>query len=263
MRRRRPNNVLLAIAVASAAWIGVAQAVAAGAPLPVGTNGHGVRVIWRGRPARLVVLLSARQYQTVAAQEVELDCSHAPRVTLGGGSRTHDSQDFPPRPTGSVSVTLHAPRRREPLATRISPRWDYCVLTVSRSDHGQDILVKPLATIPLTQAGAEFANERDVAVRVIGSARFLLGVGLRLGAGPHSLRMQFLVRRFHAVVLASPSQTPPPGTLGLYSDGVAHVYAAQSDHAGKLLFFEQDGETTRTNLLRYLENFSLRWGAGD
>jgi len=256
MRRRRPSTLPLAIAVASAAWVAVAQAGAAVTPLPVGTDGHGVRIVQRGRPARLVVLLSAKRYRTVARHQVELDCSHVPHVTLGGGSTTHDSHDFTraPHPAGSASVVVRAPRRRGPIVTRIMPRWDYCVVSMTRSDGPDTTLTLSLALIPLTQAGADFADDSRIASDIITS------VDLLKSAGPHALGVQGLARRMGAVVLVSPAQSPPPGRLGLYSDGATHVYAAQRDHAGTLLFLEKDSETTRTNLLRYLQHRSLLWG---
>ena len=58
--------------------------------------------------------------------------------------------------------------------------------------------------------------------------------------------------RLDGVALDSPDQAPPPGTLGVYSDGAVHVYAAQADHAGRLLFVEEDGDVTRTDLAGYL-----------
>jgi hypothetical protein len=224
--------------------------------LPVGTDGHGVRIVQRGRPARLVVLLSAKRYRTVARHQVEVDCSHAPHVTLGGGSTTHDSHEFTraPHPTGSASVVVRTPRRRGPIATRISLGWDYCVVSVTRSDGPDTTLTSSLALIPLTQAGADFADESRIASDVITSGDLLQS------SGPHALRVQDLARRMRAVVLASPAQPPPPEKLGLYSDGAAHVYAAQRDHRGTLLFLEKDGELTRTNLLRYLQHPSLLWG---
>jgi hypothetical protein len=258
MRRHRPNTLLLAIAVASAVWGGVAQADVAVAPLPLGTDGHGVRVVPRGRPARLAVLLSAKRYRTVAGHQVELDCSHVPRITLGGGTTTRalNGSAQAPRPSGSASALRRAPRRRGPIATRLMPRWDYCVLSVTRSDGPDSTLTTNLATIPLTQAGAEFADERRAALQVIGS------VSVLQHPERHKLSVQRLARLTHAVILTSPAQIPPPGTLGLYTDGATHVYAARSDHAGTLLFLEKDGDVTRTNLLRYLENYSLLYGAG-
>jgi hypothetical protein len=69
------------------------------------------------------------------------------------------------------------------------------------------------------------------------------------------------VRRMHAVALSSPAEVPPAGRLGIYSDRRQHVYAAQSDRAGDLLFYERDGDVVRTNLLRYLQHPALLWGA--
>ncbi len=259
MRRRRPRTVLIAIAIAAATYGGAAhaQSTVTPAPLPIGTDGHGVRIVRHGHPARLVLLLSAKRYRAAAGHQVELECSDVPRVTLGGGSTTRDAHGVgaAPHPRGSRSAFIHAPRRRGPIATQLAPRWDYCVVNVNRRDGPNGTATVSLATVPLTPAGAAFADERRAAFNIVLSMDLL-----ELG-GPHRPTVQRLVRRAHGVVLSSPAEVPPPGTLGLYSDGAAHLYAAESDHAGKLLFLEKDGDVTRTNLLRYLESFSLLWGA--
>ena len=259
MRRRRRRTALLALAIATATCGGVAhaQATVTPAPLPVGTDGQGVRIVRRGHPARLVLLLSDKRYRAAAGHQVELECSDVPRVTLGGGSTTRDAHGLSaaPHPRGAASALMHAPRRRAPIVTRLSPRWDYCVVDVNRRDGPNGTDTTSLATIPLTPAGAAFADERRAAFDVVLSMDLL-----ELG-GPHGPTVQRLARNAHGVVLASPAEVPPPGTLGLYSDGSAHLYAAETDHVGKLLFVEKDGDVTRTNLLRYLQSFSLLWGA--
>jgi hypothetical protein len=52
--------------------------------------------------------------------------------------------------------------------------------------------------------------------------------------------------------LASPSDTPPPDTVGYYSDGAKHAAVVTVSAAGKRLFFEVNGDAVRTNVLRYL-----------
>jgi len=53
------------------------------------------------------------------------------------------------------------------------------------------------------------------------------------------------------VTLAGEGMTPPPGKLGMYSsDG--RRYVAKRDRAGVLLFFQQDGAVSRTDMLGLL-----------
>jgi hypothetical protein len=250
MSRRRPLTVLLALALAGGSQL--AQAQESPGPLPLGTDGQGVRLVERGRPAHFVVVLSPQRYRKVAGRDLRMVCAPVPEATLGGGAVGGPRNDFRPRPRGGVVARLHPPRHHTPLVTRIAPDWDWCALSVRKvRNHGHSISETGIATVPLTAAGAAFADERRVAVRVIMIEFFLF---------LQPKRVKLAARWMHAVVLAAPTQEPPPGRLGIYSDGRRHVYAAQRDRAGDLLFFEHDGDVTRTNLLRYLQDDSLLWG---
>lgn len=257
MRRLRPLTALFALAIAASA-ADLVQA-ASTAPLPLGTDGHGVRLVQRGAPAHLVVLLSPKRYRVVAGRQVTIVCAPVPPATLGGilatGPRTHLGRHL--LPPGGVSVHLHAPRHRAPLVTRLSPSWDWCSIARRVYDHRVHLAFnRSFATVPLTPAGAAFADERRIADRVITAA-----LALKLGREAIGIGVRRAARILHAAVLASPTETPPPRRLGLYSDGRRHDYAAQIDRAGDLLLYEQDGDVTRTNLLRYLQDPLLLWGA--
>lgn len=55
------------------------------------------------------------------------------------------------------------------------------------------------------------------------------------------------------VALSSPSDTPPAGSLGYYSDGTEHVAAVVLSASGRRLFLEFDVDhTIRTNVSEYL-----------
>jgi len=230
---RYPLTILLVLALAAGA-ADLAHA-ASTAPLPLGTDGHGVRLVQRGTPAHLVVLLSPKRYRVVAGKELTMVCAPVPEVTLGGQVVVRPRGDFRrvARPPGGVVARLHPPRRRTPLVTRLAPGWDWCDMTVPTVRHHGNTTTITLgsggsATIPLTPAGAAFVDERQVALRVI-----VMELDLRIVAGlRRRLRRRLSVRRLarftHAVVLASPLTTPPPGVLGIYSDGRRHHYAARS-----------------------------------
>ena len=60
-------------------------------------------------------------------------------------------------------------------------------------------------------------------------------------------------RRLRDTQLASPADTPPPGTVGYYSDGAEHAAAVTLSAAGRRLFIEVDADDVlRTNVARYL-----------
>jgi len=248
----RSRSLAALLVIAATAWIGAEPAPAARAPLPLGTDGHGVRIVQRGHPARLVVLLSAKRHRTLAGHQLVIVCAPIPQVALGGGTTTgrHDFREVP-LPPGSTHVRLHVPLKRAPLATNLPPRGDWCALTLRKRNADRSVTSRRFAIVPLTDAGAAFADARAIALRVIVSV-FYLDPGF-----PHRPSVQRVARMFHAIVLSSPAQMPPPGRLGIYSDGHAHAYAAQTDRAGDLLFYEQDDDVLRTNLLRYLQDDSL------
>lgn len=246
-----------AVVTCAPSAVEVAPARAAVAPLKLSTDGNGARLIARGRPARLVLVLTPARYRTIAGRKFELDCARVPPKTLGGGTSATITDGFPDlqHPSDGSQLIARAPHHRRPIMTRMRRRWDYCVLSVS-FNAGPAQGTRALATIPLTHAGAGFVDERDVAFAVFAA------VAAMHDRGPRALNLEQLAQRAHAVVLAAPSQSPPPGVLGLYTDHTAHFYAAQTDRTGKLLFLDQDNGITRTNLLLYLQHPELFWGAG-
>ena len=55
------------------------------------------------------------------------------------------------------------------------------------------------------------------------------------------------------VELPSPSDTPPAGSIGYYSDGAQHVAAVVLSASGRRLFFEADvDDVIRSNVIRYV-----------
>ncbi len=253
----RPRAQLTApLVLALAASVAPLARAASPAP-PLGSDGHGVRLVKRGDPARLVVLLSPKRYRAVAGKKLAMVCAPVPQATLGGQvvAKPRTSYRRIPRPPGGVVARLHPPRHRAPLATHLSPSWDWCAMTVRTfSDQGRSVDDRSFATVALTPAGAAFVNERAVAMTVFAATEFLT----------FSKRWVTHLHRFarllHGVVLTAPTEAPPPGRLGLYADGRRHVYAAQTDRAGTLLFLEIDHDVVRTNFLRYLQDDSLLWG---
>jgi len=256
MRRLRPLVIPLALAlIVGAADLGQAAPTATPA---LGTDGHGVRLVARGDPARLVVLLSPKRYRAVAGRRLTIMCAPVPPATLGGGAATGPRRNSRrvPRPPGGTAVRLHPPRRHTPLVTPLASGPDWCTLSHRVVLRNHIAIEGTVATVPLTTTGAAFLDERQVAVRVIGAERVVALAPPLLG-----FSVRRVARTLHAVVLSSPAETPPPGRLGVYGDGRRHSYAAQSDRAGALLFWETDGGETRTNLLRYKQDLSLLWGA--
>ena len=63
------------------------------------------------------------------------------------------------------------------------------------------------------------------------------------------------------LALASPSDTPPTGSVGYYSDGAEHAAAVVLSAEGRRLFVEVDADDVlRTNVARYLGEGILKVG---
>ena len=204
--------------------------------LPLGTDGQGAHLdvrrggpLYRGRPVLVLTFdaSAADRYRQIAGRDLVVACIRFERhpqlfdTAAGGGS-------------GQL-----APRRQRPIVVMINRRYDLCSIGVR---HGRQTRV--LARIPLTAFGAQRLDEHNAAVAVVAAVRTL--------ARPERPSAATVAATFHGVVLTAPTDTPPAGVLGVYSDGAEHVYAAQIDRSGKLLFVEQDGDVTRSNLIDYL-----------
>ncbi len=227
---RRLACLLCVLGIAGLLTAGVATA--AEPVLPLGTDGHGVHLRYgKTHYAHRELVLTfddsaAALFQQVAGRRMAISCIGFDRRS--GGSYTS---------TGTTD--LRAPHRRKPIATGFGGRFDVCVIGVRR---GRRTIV--IARIPLTPFGAVQLDERNVAIVLVAAVRTL--------ARPERPSAATVAATFHGVALATPADTPPPGVLGVYSDGADHVYAAEVDRSGKLLFVELERDVTRSNVVEYL-----------
>jgi hypothetical protein len=220
--------------------------------LPVG-SADGVRIV-REKGAIVVVFTAraAKLWKRVAGRRVSVDCRDLPEP------------DGAPLQfvTGSETI-LRAPRRGRRLRTGEASRiWDLCEVRLKpRRTRRQGIrpLRSPvLATIPITQRGAVYIDEKKRAQLLQGvlllaktKNRRLVRRNFRTAADLDSELSR--LPRFDLVPLPSPSSTPPPGPVGYYSDGAKHAAAVMLSASGRRLFLEYDAdEVVRTNVLRYL-----------
>ena len=114
----------------------------------------------------------------------------------------------------------------------------------------------PLVSVPLTQRGAVYVDERQRARELMS---FLLVVSL--WAGERGIEgwptiEQILARwprlEGHVVPLPDSSGTPPPRTLGYWTDGAAHVAVVELSKSGRRLFIEYEGDVLHTNVSGYI-----------
>jgi hypothetical protein len=236
----------LTIIAATAALL-VAPA-AATADLPVG-EADGVRVV--REHGGIVVVFTAKAdklYKRIAGKRVIVSCTEI----LEDGANTG-------------AITLPAPRRRGKLVTGDRTRgMDYCRVwlaprTIKR--HGQRFRLgrRLIVSIPLTQQGAVFIDEET-------KTRDMLQVGLiaslveereKLPGHPTYEQLVAELPRFAKLVvkLAAPSDTPPAGKIGYFSDGVEHLALVTVSASGRRLFIETAAdEYFATNVAEYIFN---------
>jgi hypothetical protein len=231
--------------VAAVVVLAVPSTGAAQAPLPVGEN-KGVRIV-REQGALVVVFTqrAERLRRKVAGKLVSVLCTEfAEGGTHGGG------------------VTQRAPRRGRRIETGDRTRgMDYCRVWLAarftgrgreRTRHRRELIV----SVPLTQRGAVFLDEEATArliAAVLSIGELLAEDRNRTGyVTPAELLEAVAPRRHSVVALASPSDTPPPGTIGYYSDGAQHAAAVGLSTQGRRLFLEVNGDVLHTNIARYI-----------
>jgi hypothetical protein len=231
--------------VAAVVVLAVPSTGAAQGPLPVGEN-DGVRIV-RERGALVVVFTqrAERLRRKVAGKLVSVLCTE---FTEGG---THGG-----------GVTQRAPRRGRRIETGDRTRgMDYCRVWLAarftgrgreRTRHRRELIV----SVPLTQRGAVFLDEEATArliAAVLSISELLAEDRSRTGyVTPAELLEALPPRRRLLVALAAPSDTPPPGTIGYYSDGAQHAAAVGLSTQGSRLFLEVNGDVLHTNIARYV-----------
>jgi hypothetical protein len=101
--------------------------------------------------------------------------------------------------------------------------------------------------IPLTQKGAVFEDEALFAGDLVSIA----GLADSLSSAGHFPTADQVVAKAggSVVALAAPTDTPPAGKYGVYSDANLHLATVVLSSAGRRLFFEVSGDTVSTNVL--------------
>jgi hypothetical protein len=228
-------KALIAVA-AGLALLLVPSSGFAQAELPVG-EAKGVRVV-RERGA-VVVIFTARAerlYRRIAGKLVTVSCTELPDDE-GPGLVTISTGE----------VTLRAPRRRGKLRTGDGTRGlDHCRVwlparTVTRKGKRRRLAKQIVVSVPLTQKGAVFLDEEEKAGDLMGTLLLAVFVADELNAYPTHAQLiaEYPKAAKATVALANPTDSPPAGVLGYYSDGREHVVVAIMSASGRRLFVEQ------------------------
>jgi hypothetical protein len=224
--------------------------------LPVG-QAEGVRIV-RERGAIVVVFTprAERLWRRVAGKRVSVFCEE----------RTGPDEH------GVVTVegdgtTFRAPRRGRHLRTGDLTRgMDSCEVwlesrTLTRNGQRIHYDRELIVSIPLTQKGAIRLDERARAYALMSLLSFASIDARRrdLDHFPTSAelveRLPLLTRplKLSVVALPSPSDTPPAGSIGYYSDGARHAAAVVVSASGRRLFLEFDvDQVVRSNVIGYI-----------
>jgi hypothetical protein len=241
------TRVVMAVAVLVLLALVAPSAATAQGPLPLKAT-DGVRIVReRGQIVVVFAKRAERLWRRVAGRRVDVHCT---QLFENG--------------TGSGNNVVRAPKRGRRIPTGDGSRgWDYCRLwlearTVRREGGRRRVPRRLIASLPLTQQGTVFLDNQynayllmtllmasELAAEERGREGFLT---------PNEL-MELASTEPSApglVVLLSPSDTPPTGTVGYYSDGAKHAAAVTVSAAGKRLFVEVNGDAVHTNVLSYL-----------
>lgn len=227
-------------------------------PLPVG-EADGVRIV-RERGAIVVVFgpTATRQWRRVAGRRVSVMCEKGP-------DPDPDSPGFSFTEGGGAS--FRAPKRGRRLRTGDLTRgMDVCEVwleprTVTRNGerrrHGKELIV----TIPLSQRGAVRLDEQTRAYALFAVLNVAAVLPRRDGSDRYATSDELVAYlpvlkrpvRLSVVALPSPSDTPPVGSIGYYSDGAQHVAAVVISASGRRLFLEADvDDVIRSNVIGYI-----------
>jgi hypothetical protein len=220
-----------------------AAAQAAGLPLQTGgvraqNTSHGVKVTFGPKAKDL--------YKRIAGRRVTVGCTTVP-PTDGPVLDREDSG-------ASETTILIAPKKRRAL--RFSDgrtTYDTCRLqarrTRKRKGGGRDVITVVDLSLPLTQRGAVFLDERRIAA--------VLDVAIGLVEPPkgrtnYRTTAEVLGRLDQLVALDDPNATPPPRFVGLYSDGAQHATAVAVTSSGRRVFIDVNADVMSTNLTTVL-----------
>ena len=248
----------LALATVTAVLLAVApDAGADTVRLPVG-EAHGVRIVRDSAGAIVVVFTprAARLWRRVAGKRVSVFCEER---------SAPDEYGYVMETSGGI--TFRAPRHGRRLRTGDLTRgMDLCRVSLAprkvRHNGGWLHYARvPIVAIPMNQAGAVRLDEESRALALSGLLELanIVGIDHHLDRYPTSAELVADVPRVRrplrlpVVELPSPSDTPPGGSIGYYSDGAHHVAAVLVSATGRRLFLEYDvDEVIRTNVLGYL-----------
>jgi hypothetical protein len=229
-------RVALIAGLIGVALLAVPSTPAAQVELPIGED-NGVRIT-KARGHIVFTPKAAKLWRRVAGRVIVLDCiKFVPDGEQGGGAG------------------IRVPKRGRRASTDgLATDADYCTLALPARRRGRRD--KVVRSIPLTQRGAVYLDEREKARELMS---FLTIVGFwaderELDGWPTAEQVLARWPRLTGYVfpLSGPEGTPPSKTLGYWSDGAAHIAVVELSRSGRRLFMEYEGDVLHTNVSGYI-----------
>jgi hypothetical protein len=237
---------VLLIATTAALLAPVGAGAQAPADLPVG-EAHGVRLV--RDHGSLVLIFSqraAKLRERFNSPYAWMECTKLGEV-------------FSTSSGGNLDVPATGRRFSTGIGTR---RADFCDFflrshTVQRNGNRIHFPRRELVSIPLTQKGAVYVDERTRAAKMYGvlGLAFVIKVDQHLPGYPTGAQLFKKFPKLAKVVveLAAPTDSPPPKRIGYYSDGLEHIAVVMLSASGERLFLELSaGDVLSTNVAAYL-----------
>jgi len=216
--------------------MGLPAAATAQVQLPVGEAG-GVRIT-KTRDHIVFTPKATKLWRRVAGRVIVFECT---KFVSGGAE--------------GGGIGIRVPKRGRRVTTEgLATGADYCTIALPARRKGRRD--KVVRSIPLSQRGAVFLDEREVARGLFGLLFAIDFSRQQRGPGAYPTAEQVLTRfpqfRGHVIPLPSPAATPPPKTIGYWSDGAAHVAVVALSTLGRRLFIEFEGDVLHTNVSGYI-----------
>lgn len=257
MRRAASVLSVVSSAVAFGLLAAMPSAAAAQVRLPTGSNAY-VRLVHLpggGLTAALTPRGRKRLGRKLRGNVLDGSCTKVGKVVQGSSFSLGESDhEFEVGPGHRVRYVFFLDRRA-----------DFCdiglahVTITRRGGRVRAVPGRPFDSIALTQKGARYLDADRVTAHLdqVLTIAFFLANGDPHGHFPSAttITSAFAHTRLRVVTLRSPTDTPPAGEVGVFSDGLNHCETVGTTRVGQRLFIDSNNGTLSTNSSDHLFRF--------
>lgn len=224
-------------------------ALPASAQTPILPTGEAKDVLIKPTGSDTVVSFhrgAAARYKVIAGRKILVTCTSLGRPA-GPGIEVENS----------LTTDSTAPKRRRPFRAGLDAgKRDYCEVSRARfsrrrgnrrTTYGERVI----ATVPLTQRGAVFLDEREKVggLFALVTEADILADRRRDGRYPPASEVARQTRG-RAVALATAQDTPPAGKLGVFTNQ-KEITVAVLSATGRRLYIQLQGDQVATNVIEF------------